>query len=130
MAESYLELTADVDRDDNMGNAAGGIHLGAQGSLWQAVVFGFLGVRLTNDALILQPRLANSWARIRCPLHWRERRLIVTIDATPSTWNVTLDSGDNVYLVESGGSPVKLDMAISSAALACGQSVRITETAV
>ena len=45
----YLEQTADIDLGNNMGNAAGGVHAAALGSLWQAVVLGVGGVRPAPD---------------------------------------------------------------------------------
>ena len=44
-AARYLEQTAAIDLGDAMGNAAGGVHAAAMGSLWQAVVLGVAGVR-------------------------------------------------------------------------------------
>ena len=49
LAARYLEQTADIDLGNNMGNAAGGVHAAAMGSLWQAVVFGVAGLRQDLD---------------------------------------------------------------------------------
>ena len=46
LAERYFRQAAEIDLADNMGNAAGGVHAGALGGLWQAAVFGFAGLRL------------------------------------------------------------------------------------
>ena len=40
-AERYFRQAAQIDLANNMGNAAGGIHTGAMGRLWQAAVLGF-----------------------------------------------------------------------------------------
>src|SRR5262249_36562943 len=37
VAARYLDQTADIDLGNTMGNAAGGVHAAALGSLWQAV---------------------------------------------------------------------------------------------
>jgi trehalose/maltose hydrolase-like predicted phosphorylase/hydroxymethylpyrimidine pyrophosphatase-like HAD family hydrolase len=129
-AETYLERTAAVDIDDHMGNADGGVHLGAQGSLWQAVVFGFMGLRLTDDALVLQPRLAKSWKRVRCTLHWRGRRLVVEVASGADTWTLRLDAGPAVLLTTDDASIVTLNSAAVSDGMPCGEVVRITEAGV
>jgi trehalose/maltose hydrolase-like predicted phosphorylase len=40
LAQAYFRQAAEIDLANNMGNAAGGIHMGALGGLWQAAVFG------------------------------------------------------------------------------------------
>jgi trehalose/maltose hydrolase-like predicted phosphorylase len=62
LAERYFRQAAEIDLADNMGNAAGGIHAGALGGLWQAVVFGFAGLHLGGE---------SPEHRISLPLHWR-----------------------------------------------------------
>ena len=44
-AQRYLEQTADIDLGNTMGNAAGGVHIAALGSLWQAIILGVAGLR-------------------------------------------------------------------------------------
>jgi kojibiose phosphorylase len=62
--EAYYLFThaAAIDLEDNKGNVVDGIHGAASGGLWQAVVFGFCGLHLTEAGPALAPRL---------PAHWR-----------------------------------------------------------
>jgi kojibiose phosphorylase len=53
-----------VDLEDMRGNTAEGIHGGSAGGVWQAVVFGFAGLRLTADGYTLNPRLPAHWRRL------------------------------------------------------------------
>ena len=93
-AERYFSQTVAIDLDDRMGNAAGGIHMAAQGSLWQASVFGYGGVEWRDDALSIAPRLPpGSWQRMEIPLQWRGRRLHVSCDARTSETSVDLLGG-------------------------------------
>ncbi|HEY5216283.1 MAG TPA: glycoside hydrolase family 65 protein, partial [Pseudolabrys sp.] len=39
LAQAYFRQAAEIDLANNMGNAAGGVHMGALGGLWQAAVF-------------------------------------------------------------------------------------------
>ena len=62
-AARYLEQTASIDLGNTMGNAAGGVHAAALGSLWQAVVLGAGGVRPAPDAedtVLLEPHLCRA----------------------------------------------------------------------
>lgn len=83
IAERYLEQTADIDLGNTMGNAAGGVHAAALGSLWQAVVLGVAGVRPAPDdaeALWIEPHLVHGIHHLGFPLTWRGRRLTIDID--------------------------------------------------
>ena len=83
--ERYLDQTAEIDLGDAMGNASGGVHAAAMGSLWQAVIFGVGGVRAAPDhdeALLIEPRLLPTWRHLGFPLSWRGRQLDVHIEPT------------------------------------------------
>jgi kojibiose phosphorylase len=82
-AARYLEQTASIDLGNTMGNAAGGVHAAALGSLWQAVVLGTGGVRPAPDAedtLVLEPHLLPSWRALIFPLAWRGRQIQTIIE--------------------------------------------------
>ena len=53
-----------ADLRDVRGNAGDGIHAASAGGTWQAVVFGFGGLRLTPEGWTTQPRLPNHWRRL------------------------------------------------------------------
>ena len=54
-----------ADLRDVRGNARDGIHAASAGGTWQAVVFGFGGLRVTADGWTSQPRLPHHWKRLR-----------------------------------------------------------------
>jgi kojibiose phosphorylase len=64
-AYEHFIRAALVDLEDVRGNAADGIHAASAGGLWQAIVFGFGGVRLTPNGPIASPRLPARWTRLR-----------------------------------------------------------------
>ncbi|UBF24822.1 beta-phosphoglucomutase [Kovacikia minuta CCNUW1] len=72
-AESYQRFlqAALVDLENLRSNAAEGIHGASAGGVWQAVVFGFGGIKLTNDGPVAQPHFPPGWTRLRFKLHWR-----------------------------------------------------------
>lgn len=80
-ARAALALTARIDLDDVSGSTAGGIHLAAMGSLWQALALGFLGVRPRADVLELDPRLASGWELLELRLRFRDARLRIGVSA-------------------------------------------------
>jgi kojibiose phosphorylase len=74
LAFRYFRQTAEIDLADNMGNAAGGVHAGAMGGLWQATLFGFGGLYFGPAGPEIRPRLPPHWRRLRFEVQWRGRR--------------------------------------------------------
>lgn len=60
-----------VDLEDVRGNAAEGIHGASAGGIWQAVIWGFAGVKLTEQGPVATPQLPPGWTRLKFKLHWR-----------------------------------------------------------
>ena len=71
LAERNFRQAAEIDFANNMGNAAGGIHAAAMGGLWQATVFGFAGLHLTESGPEHHPNLPPSWRSLATRLKWR-----------------------------------------------------------
>jgi beta-phosphoglucomutase len=70
-AYEHFIRAALVDLKDVCGNTRDGIHAASAGGLWQAVVFGFGGVRLTDDGPVAHPRLPAHWTRLKFRLQYR-----------------------------------------------------------
>ena len=72
LAERYFRQAAQIDLADNMGNAAGGVHTGALGGLWQAAALGFAGLPLRGDEnLKPRPNLPAGWRGLSMHFQWR-----------------------------------------------------------
>lgn len=79
-ALAALRLTSRIDLDDLTGTTAGGLHLAAMGSLWQALVLGFAGIGLSRGELTVDPKLPDAWSRLEVRLRLRGSRVRVTIE--------------------------------------------------
>ena len=73
LAGRYFRQAAEVDLANNMGNAAGGVHLATLGGLWQAAAFGFAGLQLASDEPAVHPNLPPGWQRLAFGVEWRGR---------------------------------------------------------
>ncbi len=82
-AYTHWMRAALVDLEDVRGNAAEGVHAASAGGLWQAVVFGFAGLRLTDVGPVAVPRLPPRWTRLRFRLRWRGRSFELDIRPNP-----------------------------------------------
>jgi len=96
MAEAYFRQAAEIDLANNMGNAAGGVHMGALGALWQAAMFGVAGLRVRENGVVLDPHLLPGWAEMAFPLQWRGRLLRVRLQADPRRIDVAVERGDEM----------------------------------
>ncbi|HCU94862.1 MAG TPA: glycoside hydrolase family 65 protein [Actinobacteria bacterium] len=77
-----LRTALRLDLDDLTGTTAAGVHLATMGGVWQALLFGFAGIRVRAGVLHLDPNLPGSWRslglRFRCL--GRYVRLHITAD--------------------------------------------------
>jgi len=74
---------ARADLRDVRGNAGDGIHGASAGATWQAIVFGFAGLRVDHDGWLLRPRLPEPWTRIAFRFSYRGEYKQVDIRRLP-----------------------------------------------
>lgn len=72
-AYTHFMRAAMVDLEDVRSNAYEGIHAASTGGLWQAVIFGFGGIKITPDGLVANPHLPPSWKRLKFRLKWHDQ---------------------------------------------------------
>jgi trehalose/maltose hydrolase-like predicted phosphorylase len=85
-----LRLAARIDLDDVTGTTAGGLHLATAGSVWQALVYGFLGVWTDHHATLhVDPHLPRSWTSLTVNLLFRGQH--VRLCATDGRLEVRCD---------------------------------------
>jgi trehalose/maltose hydrolase-like predicted phosphorylase len=85
-AQRYLNRALWLDLSNAMDNSMLGVHPAAMGGVWQAVVFGFLGVSFTDagpkpDARAAG-RLPRGWQKVELALAWRDRMQRVMVERT------------------------------------------------
>ena len=101
-ALALFDLASRLDLDDVTGATAAGLHLATLGSVWQAVVVGFAGVRGSGGRLRVDPCLPTAWTRLVVRLVWRGVPVRLTIE--PGM--VAVDAHGDVQL-EVHGVPIR-----------------------
>jgi beta-phosphoglucomutase len=71
LAYQHFLQAALVDLEDKRGNTQDGIHGASAGGIWQAVVFGFGGIKIRNNQPVAHPHLPPNWTRLKFKLYWR-----------------------------------------------------------
>lgn len=97
-ALELFRLAARLDLDDVTGTTAGGLHLAALGGVWQALAYGFLGLRPHRGGVLdVDPALPQAWRSLSLRLCFQGARL--RLRATHRELEV---SCDRVVRVRSG----------------------------
>jgi kojibiose phosphorylase len=79
VAYEHFILSARADLRDVRGNAGDGIHGASAGGTWQAVVFGFAGLKITPEGWTTEPRLPSHWKRVKFSFYYRGEKQEVEI---------------------------------------------------
>jgi nucleotide-binding universal stress UspA family protein len=82
-AERYWRESLWLDLSNTMGNSALGVHPACMGATWQALVFGFLGVRFTETGPVPDPDAGS-----RLPGKWRGGRAQRSLARRPAPGEV------------------------------------------
>lgn len=107
LAKSLFKKALSIDLNNNPYAAAQGIHAASMGGIWQCIVNGFAGVRLTADHLRIAPRLPERFKSIQFGIFWRGVWLDILIEEhqltiTPEVLNKTLAiyCDDQIYSLD------------------------------
>jgi kojibiose phosphorylase len=76
----YFLHSLNTDLKDIHRNTAEGIHAASLGGVWQAVIFGFGGMKVQKGRLCFQPRLPLTWEELKFKIKWHGHALSVFID--------------------------------------------------
>ena len=97
-ALDLFRTAARIDLDDVTGTTAGGLHLAAMGGVWQALAYGFLGVRTDRRRVVVDPHLPSAWSE----LSMRFRVLGVPVEVRASHDVVVITSSSPLQLAVAG----------------------------
>lgn len=70
-AYDYFRKAAGLDLDNLRNATKDGLHAAALGAVWQMAIPGFMGMRVREDHMSIQPALPESWKKMRFPIRYR-----------------------------------------------------------
>jgi len=79
-ALQLFRLAARLDLDDLTGTTARGLHLATMGGVWQALAYGFLGLRAEPAGIAIDPCLPAAWSALGLRLRFRGRPVGIRAD--------------------------------------------------
>ena len=74
-AERYLRMAAGFDLENRNQTSNCGLHTATMGGAWQALVYGFAGVRPRGDALTVDPHIPVRWRALELTVRFRGARV-------------------------------------------------------
>ncbi|SNU01480.1 alpha,alpha-trehalose phosphorylase [Ruaniaceae bacterium KH17] len=92
LAMTYFMSGLYVDLADLHRNASDGVHIASAGGVWNALVYGFAGMRDHDGKITFDPRLPEEWNGLRFPIRIRDSRIRVHL--TAGTIEFTLEEGE------------------------------------
>lgn len=113
MAMQYFLSGLYVDLADLHSNARDGAHIASTGGVWNALVYGFGGLRDHQGRVCFDPRLPDEWTAMTFPLRIRGSRLRVRLRADEMSFDVEEGAAVEVsvrgtQVVVQPGSPVSV----------------------
>jgi alpha,alpha-trehalose phosphorylase len=99
-ALDYFRFALLMDLADFSGNASDGVHVASAAGVWQALVFGFGGVREYDGELSITPHLPARWDLLAFSLQFRSRRVRIRLTHDDETY--TLEEGDSLEITIRG----------------------------
>ena len=74
-AYNLFNVSLRTDISNLYGNTPEGIHAASLGGTWQALIFGFAGVKIKKEELFINPRMPRSWRKMIFSLDWQDNHL-------------------------------------------------------
>jgi len=99
-ALDYFRFAVLMDLADAAGNTSDGVHVASSAGVWQALVFGFGGVREYDGALSITPHVPVGWDSLAFSLRFRGRLLRIRLTHDEETY--TVEEGDALELTVRG----------------------------
>lgn len=115
LALRYFYSSLFVDLADLHGNTSDGVHVASTGGVWNALVYGFGGMRDYNGAITFDPRLPADWDRLTFRVNLRGSR--VRVEVVPGQISFAIEEGESATLgvrdhhfTVSAGAPVTVPL--------------------
>ena len=95
-AMEYFEYALMMDLGDVAGNVSDGVHVASTGGVWQALVFGFGGIRDREGRLEVKPALPPGWDSLAFSLRYRDRQLRIHLGKAGE--RISLEEGEPLQI--------------------------------
>jgi trehalose/maltose hydrolase-like predicted phosphorylase len=74
-----FQIACQLDLDDLTGTTSGGLHTANSGAVWQALAFGFAGIRPMSGSLQVAPQIPSSWQSLSLRMRYHDNRIEIRV---------------------------------------------------
>jgi alpha,alpha-trehalose phosphorylase len=99
-ALEYFRFAVLMDLANASGNSSDGVHIASSAGVWQALTFGFGGVREYDGTLSITPQLPTRWTELSFSLRFRGRLLRIRLTHDHETY--TIEDGEPLEMTLRG----------------------------
>lgn len=89
-AYNLFNLSLRTDISNIYGNTHEGIHAASLGGSWQALIFGFCGLKIVKERLWISPKIPRTWHEVTFSIFWK--RSLLDFNVTNSSVKVRMRS--------------------------------------
>lgn len=97
-AYKYFIETARLDLDDINGNTKDGIHTANMGGTWMAIVYGFAGLRIRENYIMLNPKLPPRWTNLKFKFLYRNAEVQVEMKPGKTEIDIKTENSININI--------------------------------
>ncbi len=97
-AYEYFKKCAYLDINDIQLNTISGLHFANFGGTWQSIVYGFGGISISDEYLVIEPRKPAQWSSLSFKICYKNSVLKITLD----------NESTKISLQKYGGTPVAI----------------------
>jgi trehalose/maltose hydrolase-like predicted phosphorylase len=121
-AEEYLRMAANFDLEDRNHTSQCGLHTATMGGVWQALVYGFAGLRPCGETLTVDPHVPEHWGALELTVRFRGARVRVRAEqARTLVWadspvQIAVGSDGKLVVVGPEGIELRADGSVSPGA--------------
>lgn len=97
---NYFIESARMDLDNTHKNTKDGLHMANMGGTYMAIVFGFAGLRIKENTLILNPKIPAKIGSYKFNIRYQGRTISVYVEK--DNYNIELLEGDTIKIIVNG----------------------------
>lgn len=108
LAYSLFEDATKIDLGSDMKSSDAGVHTASIGGIWQCIINGFVGVRLAQGQLRIEPKLPSSWKALSFNMKWHGDSLklninndkLIIVNETKKNEEIKIFNNDKMYILK------------------------------
>lgn len=74
-----------------------GLHITSMAGTWMSIVYGFAGLKISENRLSFTPRISNNWEEYSFRINFRNRVILISVSDKSTT--IDLLEGEEIEII-------------------------------